>query len=47
MSLHAKNIAISVGVPEHQVEDAVLFMKNRGSFRKETAKEFLKAYHLF
>lgn len=41
MNLHAKNIAISSGVPEHLVEEAVHFMKNKGNFKKETAKQFL------
>jgi len=27
MNLHAKNIALSVGIPAHLVEDAARFMK--------------------
>jgi len=34
MTLHARNIAIASGIPEHLVDEAVLFMKNRNSFNK-------------
>ncbi|CAD8162824.1 unnamed protein product [Paramecium octaurelia] len=47
MTLHARNIAIASGIPEHLVDEAVLFMKNRNSFNKQTALEFLKAYNIF
>lgn len=47
MTLHARNIAIASGIPEHLVDEAVLFMKNRRTFNKQTALEFLKAYNIF
>lgn len=34
MTLHARNIAIASGIPEHLVDEAVLFMKNRNNFSK-------------
>lgn len=47
MGLHARNLAVSSGIPDHLVEEAVQFMKNRGSLKKETAEEFLKAYNVY
>jgi len=47
MNLHARNLAISSGIPDHLVEDAVKYMKNRNSFKKETASEFLKAFNVY
>jgi hypothetical protein len=42
MKLHARNIALSVGVPVNLVNSAVLFMQARNSLTVETALEFLK-----
>lgn len=47
MNLHARNLSLASGIPEHLVEDAVQFMKNRNSYKKETALEFLRAYTLY
>ena len=47
MTLHARNIAIASGIPEHLVDEAVLFMKNSNNFNTQTALEFLKAYNVF
>lgn len=47
MSLHAKNIAISAGVPAHLAEDAARFMKKRNRVSGEIAKEYLKAYNMY
>lgn len=46
MNLHAKNIALSVGIPAHLVEDAARFMKQRNSFNQETAKQYMESYEL-
>ena len=43
MKLHARNLALSVGVPVNLVNDAVAFMQNRNSLTVETAIEFLKS----
>lgn len=47
MSLHAKNIAISAGVPAHLAEDAARFMKKRGKITSDVAKDYIRAYDLF
>lgn len=47
MSLHAKNIAISAGVPAYLAEDAARFMKKRGRISGDVAKDYLQAYDLF
>ena len=41
MKLHARNIAISAGVPRELVERAVNYMNSKGSINTETAREFL------
>lgn len=47
MNLHAKNIAISGGVPTHLVEEATRFMKSRSKVNVDTAKAYLQAHNLF
>lgn len=47
MNLHAKNIAISAGVPHHLAMDAVEFMKRRGRINKDMAKAYLTALDLY
>jgi hypothetical protein len=47
MNLHARNIAISGGVPTHLVEEATRFMKSRGKMNVDTAKTYLSAHCLF
>lgn len=47
MQLHAKNIALSAGIPTYLVEDAVRFMKNRGKLSSDTSIDYLKAYDVF
>lgn len=44
MKLHARSMAMSVGVEVKDVQQAVDFMVNRGSITPETAKLFLKSY---
>ena len=44
MKLHARSMAMSVGVDVKDVQQAVDFMVNRGSITPETAKLFLKHY---
>jgi hydroxymethylglutaryl-CoA reductase len=46
MSLHARNIAITAGVPAHLVEDCVRFMKKRGRINSDSAKEYVNAYDI-
>lgn len=41
MKLHAKNIAISAGVPHDLIEHAVQFMSSRKSITTEAAREYL------
>lgn len=41
MKLHARNIAISAGVPHDLIEPAVQFMTKRQSITAETAREFI------
>lgn len=47
MSLHAKNIALSSGVPAYLAEDAARFMQKRGKITSDVAKEYVLAYDLF
>lgn len=47
MSLHAKNIAISAGIPAYLAEDAARFMKRRGKISGDIAKDYIKAYKIF
>lgn len=41
MRLHARNIAISAGVPKESIEDAVEYMLKKNSVNSDTAREFL------
>lgn len=41
MKLHARNIAISAGVPHDLIENAVRFMSARKSINTETARDYL------
>jgi len=47
MSLHAKNIALSAGVPHYLSMDAVEFMKSIGRISKDSAKAYLEAIDLY
>lgn len=47
MNLHAKNIALSAGVPHYLSMDAVDFMKSIGRISKDTAKAYLGAIDLY
>ena len=47
MNLHARNIALSAGVPSYFVEDCVKFMKNRAKISFDSAKEYLAAYNIY
>ena len=47
MNLHAKNIAMSVGIPHSLVSEAVEFMKSRGKISKDSANAYLEAIEVF
>lgn len=42
MKLHAKNLALYVGVPINMVEKAVEYMERVGKYNMDSAKEFMK-----
>ena len=46
MSLHARNIAISAGVPNELVSEVVEYMKQRNEINEEAAKNYLIAHNL-
>ena len=46
MSLHARNIAVTAGVPTHLVEDCVRFMRKRSRISVDCAKEYVRAYDI-
>lgn len=46
MSLHARNIAITAGVPSHLVEDCVRYMKKRSRINNDSAREYIQAYDI-
>eukprot|EP01016_Furgasonia_blochmanni_P051331 TRINITY_DN8065_c0_g1_i1.p1 TRINITY_DN8065_c0_g1~~TRINITY_DN8065_c0_g1_i1.p1 ORF type:complete len:461 (+),score=158.40 TRINITY_DN8065_c0_g1_i1:114-1496(+) len=47
MSLHAKNLALSVGVPYNLAPEAAEFMKASGRITSESAKAYLEAHDLY
>ena len=47
MSLHARNIALSAGVPSHLVEDSVRYMRQNKKINVQTAKAYLEAYDMY
>ena len=47
MNLHAKNIAISAGVPPHLIKEVVAFMKSKGSIDIATAENYMKAHQVY
>ena len=42
MALHARNIAISAGCPEHLVPQVAAYMQFKNSISKATAEEYIK-----
>jgi len=40
MILHARNLAVSAGIPTQYVEAAIKYMAEKGSYTKDAAKEF-------
>lgn len=46
MNLHAKNIAISAGVPPNLIQEVVNFMKLKGSINVETAEDYMNAHQI-
>ena len=46
MSLHARNIAISAGVPNELVNEVVIYMKKHKDISQRCATEYLTAHHL-
>ena len=47
MNLHAKNIAVSAGVPSHLIKEVVAFMKNKGQIDIATAENYMKAHKIY
>ena len=47
MNLHAKNIAVSAGVPPNLIKEVVTFMKSKGSITIETAQDYMKAHQIY
>lgn len=47
MNLHAKNIALVAGVPSNLVMETVEFMKARGRFSIDVAKDYMNAHEIF
>jgi hydroxymethylglutaryl-CoA reductase len=47
MNLHAKNVAISAGIPSDLVTDAVEFMKSRNRINGKTALYYLQGHEQF
>ncbi len=47
MALHSKNIALAAGVPTYLVEEVVKYMRVSGRIGVDTAKEYIKAHHIF
>ena len=46
MGLHAKNIALSAGVPNSIVSEVVEYMKQRGDISQKSAVDYLTAHHI-
>ena len=46
MGLHAKNIALSAGVPNSIVSEVVEYMKQRGDISQKSAVDYLAAHHI-
>ena len=46
MALHAKNIALSAGVPNSIVSEVVEYMKQRGDISQKSALDYLAAHHI-
>eukprot|EP00127_Corallochytrium_limacisporum_P004521 Clim_evm21s166 gene=Clim_evmTU21s166 len=46
MSLHAKNIAVAAGAPQHAIEEVTQFMIATSQINYQTAKEYLRAHAL-
>jgi hydroxymethylglutaryl-CoA synthase len=47
MGLHARNIAISAGVPDHLIPDVVNFMKNNKTINSVVAKNFMESLEIY
>ena len=47
MNLHARNVAISAGVPSDLVPETVEFMKLRNKINNKAALTYLKGHELF
>lgn len=47
MKLHARNIAVSAGIPTYLVEDAVRFMSSIKSISMDSAIQYLNSYDIF
>jgi degradative hydroxymethylglutaryl-CoA reductase len=46
MGLHAKNIAVSAGVPSSIVSEVVEYMKQRGDISQKAALDYMSAHHI-
>ena len=47
MGLHARNLAISAGVPDHLIPDVVNFMKNNNTINIAGAKNFMESLEIY
>lgn len=47
MALHAKNLAVSAGVPNHLALEASEFMSTSGRVNSDSAKAYLEAHNLY
>jgi len=47
MGLHAKNIAIRVGVPDILIPEVIDFMKSNKLFNDEAARQYMKSHEIY
>lgn len=47
MTLHAKNIAVSAGVPPNLIDEVVAFMSSKGTFDVGTVEDYMKAHKIY
>ena len=47
MNLHARNVALTAGVPQDLVPEVVEFMKMRNRINAKSAQHYLKGHELF
>ena len=47
MNLHARNVAISAGIPSDLINDCVHFMKVRNRINEKSAITYLKSFTIY